>query len=677
MPPKYSQVKKRPPLKPKKTSATSPNNHGKPNHRVPAEQALSPPLPPQSPNAKLEHTISRIMLARYEQDAARLYSAHLFTAALVHIPTFVLRCAAAAGPGWAAVNADSDAVKDFLRAIVGMELRQTGERVATKSILWSYTALRHFATSNGVNICAHRGLRSADLLPHFDALRAYLDTLERMPAPTFARPPSLGPLSEALVTLDEACESRFGSPPRVRQHFEASRRACEHCGAAHGSQTVAENIHPLDCALDKLSADSALNKEEEEWKFKVRVGYERTCQVLWRIAGEFDVRGYGLVLKDKLEHKWCPCGCSTDHLSEVCERTIRDEEDAQVRKRADGAAKRTGKGKEIAECTRPMAVLAHETGLKGKEREWDGRGCGVHGWGTEEEEDVWEMGLNFTHGMPDDKHTYPNGSGAPQQQRAVYTGQQPGDPSDQGMTIGQLMEWRYFKAEREKEAGNAAFKAGAYGVAITHYERAQNIEPEMPYYQLNIAAACLKLSRWVEAEAACSKALAQHRSSKGYFRRARARNMMGKQEDAIKDLRAALELQPSNIEALEELNTLLAIQSQAPFLTIKSHSATSAAADATIPAGSSSHNGMSPSYHHRNGDVPSCSSKPTNRDLRGLPFEPTSADNRKLQFTFAPILVEMAPLHDDDGGQSHPVRREKRTFVCPAWDRYTVKRVWT
>ena len=78
----------------------------------------------------------------------------------------------------------------------------------------------------------------------------------------------------------------------------------------------------------------------------MREGYERACATLWRVAREFDVRGYGLVLRQKLVEKWCECGCSTDHLGEVCERTVRaDEEESGVR--------------------------------AGKEREWDGRGACV------------------------------------------------------------------------------------------------------------------------------------------------------------------------------------------------------------------------------------------------------------------------------------------------------------
>ncbi len=38
----------------------------------------------------------------------------------------------------------------------------------------------------------------------------------------------------------------------------------------------------------------------------------------------------------------------------------------------------------------------------------------------------------------------------------------------------------------------------------------------------------------MEVETACSKALVQHKSSKGYYRRARARKMLDRTDEAIK-----------------------------------------------------------------------------------------------------------------------------------------------
>jgi len=89
------------------------------------------------------------------------------------------------------------------------------------------------------------------------------------------------------------------------------------------------------------------------------------------------------------------------------------------------------------------------------------------------------------------------------------------DEDEDVLSVGELMELRYIKAEREKELvsspfihsdlpdvtgltaqkGNAAFKKASYEVAIKHYENAYRIEPEIPHYQLNLAAAYLKVHK--------------------------------------------------------------------------------------------------------------------------------------------------------------------------------------
>ena len=214
--------------------------------------------------------------------------------------------------------------------------------------------------SNNVSICRKKGLHSLRLLPYYPALKIHLDFLESMPAPTFTKPPHLGPLTEGREALEDACELKFRSSNKP------------------GMPTN--------------------DWSDAEWRPKVRLGYERLSQTLWRVAREFDVRGYGLVLREKLTTKWCDCGCSTDHLGEVCERTVReDEEESKAN--------------------------------VGKRREWDGRGSGIFGWETAEEEDIWEVDLDFGGLEPEEA----------------------GDGLDGEMTISELMEWRYLKAEREKE----------------------------------------------------------------------------------------------------------------------------------------------------------------------------------------------------------------------------------
>lgn len=277
------------------------------------------------------------------------------------------------------------------------------------------------ALSNNIAICKTRGLHSLRLLPHYPALKAHLETLEALPPATFAKPPHLGALHEGQAALEEACALKY--------------------------------------AANSSSANTEWG-EGAGWQGKVRLGYEKLSQTLWRVAREFDVRGYGTVLREKLTSKWCDCGCSTDHLGEVCERTVReDEADAD----ADG-----GRGGRV------------RVG-KGKQREWDGRGSGVYGWETEEEEDIWEIGLDFGGVDPE----------------AEAEGDV--DAIESEMTIGELMEWRYIKAEREKEQGNVAFRKGDFAEAVKHYQAAYEIEPELPHYQLNLAAAHLKLSKYVLA----------------------------------------------------------------------------------------------------------------------------------------------------------------------------------
>jgi len=61
-----------------------------------------------------------------------------------------MRCTSLGGPGWIAANADGEEIKELFRSVIAMDLREAGERVATKSVLWSYTALRQFVS---VDLC--------------------------------------------------------------------------------------------------------------------------------------------------------------------------------------------------------------------------------------------------------------------------------------------------------------------------------------------------------------------------------------------------------------------------------------------------------------------------------------------------------------------------------------------
>jgi hypothetical protein len=143
MAPKYSHVKKRgsapPTTSSKKPAAKQDNKRLSPHTDRNISQAMTAV-------AQLERAISRILLIRYEQDMARLFSTHLYSVALCHLPSLVMRCTTLGGPGWVAANADGEEIKEFFRSVIAMDLREAGERVATKSVLWSYTALRQFVS---------------------------------------------------------------------------------------------------------------------------------------------------------------------------------------------------------------------------------------------------------------------------------------------------------------------------------------------------------------------------------------------------------------------------------------------------------------------------------------------------------------------------------------------------
>lgn len=68
---------------------------------------------------------------------------------------------------------------------------------------------------------------------------------------------------------------------------------------------------------------------------------------------------------------------------------------------------------------------AHSVGI------WTG--VGVNGWETHEEEDVWDVELDFASFDPDSR------------------------ASETDMTIGELMAWKYLRAEREKELVSELF----------------------------------------------------------------------------------------------------------------------------------------------------------------------------------------------------------------------------
>lgn len=212
----------------------------------------------------------------------------------------------------------------------------------------------------------------------------------------------------------------------------------------------------------------------------------------------------------------------------------------------------------------------------------------------------------------------------------------------------------------------------------------------------------------MSTEQACNAALLQHKSSKGYWRRAKARKMLGRVDEAIKgkslepdrfrvhmylyhptDLRALIRLQPNNTEAIFELTTLLPPNPSLPYPT----------KDATAGGSSSS----------ANADYLGL---PKLKHPKALPFEAAGDDKQKLSISNLPLTVDIpsslefmaaATAAASRGGKTPSSGRKKKpkgsgpwgsndmpmgpdtkkasgkgqtmSFTYPNWERYLVKKV--
>ncbi len=114
------------------------------------------------------------------------------------------------------------------------------------------------------------------------------------------------------------------------------------------------------------------------------------------------------------------------------------------------------------------------------------------------------------------------------------------------------------RAERVKEKGNGAFKAGDMKAALGHYFEAIRIAPFTVAALNNIAATCLSME---DAEGAVEFAsrvlfvekLGSPAASKASFRRAMAHRLAGQLELAEADLAVAAKHEPLNSEVVREL----------------------------------------------------------------------------------------------------------------------------
>ncbi|XP_066583003.1 stress-induced-phosphoprotein 1 [Prorops nasuta] len=108
------------------------------------------------------------------------------------------------------------------------------------------------------------------------------------------------------------------------------------------------------------------------------------------------------------------------------------------------------------------------------------------------------------------------------------------------------------KAEEEKELGNQKYKDGDYPTAIKHYSEAILRNPDDPKYYSNRAACYTKLAAFDLGLKDCEKCVEiDPKFIKGWIRKGKILQGMQQQGKALTAYQRALELDPSNSEALE------------------------------------------------------------------------------------------------------------------------------
>lgn len=108
------------------------------------------------------------------------------------------------------------------------------------------------------------------------------------------------------------------------------------------------------------------------------------------------------------------------------------------------------------------------------------------------------------------------------------------------------------KAEEEKEMGNDYFKKGEYSTAIKHYTEAINRNPDDPKLYSNRAACYTKLAAFDLGLRDCDTCVKlDEKFIKGWIRKGKILQGMQEPSKALSAYQKAMELDPSNAEALE------------------------------------------------------------------------------------------------------------------------------
>lgn len=112
------------------------------------------------------------------------------------------------------------------------------------------------------------------------------------------------------------------------------------------------------------------------------------------------------------------------------------------------------------------------------------------------------------------------------------------------------------KAEEEKELGNLLFKKGDYATAIKHYSEAIKRNPTDPKLYSNRAACYTKLAAFDLGLKDCDKCIElDDKFVKGYVRKGKVLQGMQQPYKALSAYQKAIEIDPTNAEALESYRT--------------------------------------------------------------------------------------------------------------------------
>lgn len=101
------------------------------------------------------------------------------------------------------------------------------------------------------------------------------------------------------------------------------------------------------------------------------------------------------------------------------------------------------------------------------------------------------------------------------------------------------------QAEKQKNLGNDAFKAGNFAKAIEYYTYATELDPKNPVYFTNRSMCYFKMQEWAKSLRDAEKSIALNGSwVKGFYRAGMAQIELGLLKEAFANLEKAAELEP-------------------------------------------------------------------------------------------------------------------------------------